>query len=400
MAPSPLRELHMIPANFDDLTFQHLQDLVTQLRREDQTIEFKRTLPGVDQQERVRWLLKPVCSFANSQGGDLLLGMTAEEGLATEVTGVEIADPDQQVMTLDQILRANLDPVVPGIRVRALAVPGIGRHVVVVRVPASWNQPHRLKVNGKFYARGSAGSFELDMPQLRQSFLLSNSLATSIQNFRSERIARIVSGDTPVATQDGIRVIVHILPVSSFSGSSALSAEDCLANFVRVLPRVRGGMTREIGIEGMTVYDVSPDGSRTYTQVFREGRIEHVEIYRPDGNFLPSVDFERVCIDSVREGIRFLTARNFGNVYFVGLAIVNAKGYELGLGQMVRFYHGDDARPFSKDTMIFSMIELSGDAPDIARALRPVFDHVWNAAGMPKSLNYDEAGAWSENRQR
>jgi len=31
--------------------------------------------------------------------------------------------------------------------------------------------------------------------------------------------------------------------------------------------------------------------------------------------------------------------------------------------------------------------------------LRPIFDALWNAAGIEKSLNYDANGIWRENLQ-
>jgi hypothetical protein len=30
------------------------------------------------------------------------------------------------------------------------------------------------------------------------------------------------------------------------------------------------------------------------------------------------------------------------------------------------------------------------------KVIRPVFDSIWNAAGWPRSMNYDEAGEWGK----
>lgn len=40
------------------------------------------------------------------------------------------------------------------------------------------------------------------------------------------------------------------------------------------------------------------------------------------------------------------------------------------------------------------MIENFGGQPHTI--LRPIFDAVWNAAGWPRSMNYDEQGNWSQ----
>jgi len=33
---------------------------------------------------------------------------------------------------------------------------------------------------------------------------------------------------------------------------------------------------------------------------------------------------------------------------------------------------------------------------DIALTLKPTFDAIWNAAGWPASLNYDDQGEWGK----
>lgn len=65
----------MIPVSFDNIDQAVLQRLVDQQRSEDHSIEYKERLPGNADSEKVPWLLKPVCSFANSEGGDLVLGV-------------------------------------------------------------------------------------------------------------------------------------------------------------------------------------------------------------------------------------------------------------------------------------------------------------------------------------
>lgn len=32
---------------------------------------------------------------------------------------------------------------------------------------------------------------------------------------------------------------------------------------------------------------------------------------------------------------------------------------------------------------------------EVAKILRPIFDAVWNACGLARSLNYDEQGNWN-----
>lgn len=395
----------MIPVSFESIDQAALQRLIDQQRSEDHTIEYKEWLPGNADSEKVPWLLKPVCSFANSEGGDLVLGVRAEQGRPAELAGVDIGadDVDAAFLRLDQTLRSSIEPAVAGTRIKAIAI-GEGRQVVVIRVPKSWTAPHRVKSNRMFYARGAAGSFELDVPQLRQAFLLSDGVQKEIENFRAERVAKIVAGDTPVVLKQGLKMIIHVLPLSSFTSGNTVPAGRFSENPHHMGPPDAMGSSWQLGLDGMTVYEVrgGDDPSRTYSQFFREGRAEFVRTFeeREGGrHYLPSTSYEDLCIRSVRSAVQRLSEFDIGAPFYVGLSLINAKGYTLGVGQMVAFMNDRELRPFDRQHMLFPMIEVQDAALDASKFLRPAFDLVWNAGGMPSSLNYDDNGNWNRNQQ-
>jgi Predicted transcriptional regulator containing an HTH domain and an uncharacterized domain shared with the mammalian protein Schlafen len=395
----------MIPLPLDEIDCAALQRLIEQQRNEDHSIEYKERLAGNADSEKVPWLLKPICSFANSEGGDLVLGLRSEQGSPAELVGVDFgADSvDATLLRLDQVIRSSLEPAVMGVRIKAVALTG-GRMAVVIRVPKSWTAPHRVKGNRTFYARGAAGSFEMDVPQLRQAFLLSEGVRKEIENFRAERVAKVIADATPVALKQGLKMVVHILPLSSFTSGSSVPAERFAERSHDMAPPDATAMNWRLGLEGVTVYDVgSGDGlSRSYSQFFREGRAEFVRTFEDragDGCYLPSTYYEDLCIRSVRVAVRRLGEFNIGAPFYVGLSLVNAKGYTLGVSRMVAFMNDRELRPFDHQHMIFPMIEVQDAGLDASRFMRPAFDLVWNAVGMRGSLNYDESGEWCNTRQ-
>ncbi len=396
----------MIPASFDQIDHAALQSLIDQQRSEDHTIEYKERLPGNADSEKVPWLLKPVCSFANSEGGDLVIGMRTDQGRPAELVGVDIdADSiDGAMLRLDQALRSSIEPIVGSVRIRAVATSS-GRLIVVVRVAKSWVAPHRVKNNRMFYARGAAGSFELDVPQLRQAFLLSDGVQKEIEGFRADRVAKIVAGDTPVELKQGLKIVVHVLPLASFTSGRTVPAELFSVRPHSMAPHRVGSMSWQLGLEGVTVHEVSRDEpSSAYSLFFREGRAEFVEAFAQragDGSgYLPSTYYEELCIESVNSAVRRLSEFDIGAPMYIGFSLINAKGYRLGVGRMVAFTNDRDLRPFDRQHMLFPMIEVQDETLDPSKFLRPAFDLVWNAGGMQKSLNYDDEGNWSQNRQR
>src|SRR5690606_29160814 len=112
----------------------------------------------------------------------------------------------------------------------------------------SWTAPHRVKSNRMFYARGAAGSFELDVPQLRQAFLLSDGVQKEIENFRAERVAKIVAGETPVVLKQGLKMVIHVLPLISFTSGKAMPAESFSENPHRMGPPDTSGLSWQLGL--------------------------------------------------------------------------------------------------------------------------------------------------------
>jgi predicted HTH transcriptional regulator len=69
----------------DSLNVDDLQALIDAGVSEGREIEFKVAVGSADKDKRE--FLADVSSFANASGGDLLIGVAAKGGIATELTG-------------------------------------------------------------------------------------------------------------------------------------------------------------------------------------------------------------------------------------------------------------------------------------------------------------------------
>ena len=140
---------------------------------------------------------KAVSAFANTAGGDLLLGVEAVEGVATALPGLDLDNPDGETLRLENMIRDGLEPRLPRVEVCPVKIAE-HRYVLVVRVPRSWIAPHRVRKNRQFYARNAAGAYPLDVGELRAAFTMSETVAARIRDFRTYRLARIHGRETPV----------------------------------------------------------------------------------------------------------------------------------------------------------------------------------------------------------
>src|SRR5262249_5126909 len=141
--------------------------------------------------------LASVSAFANTAGGDLLIGVAAEDGVASGIPGIPLAEFDHDTLRYEQLLADNLEPRLSPVAVRSVPC-GNGNHVLIIRVARSWLGPHRVTKNDRFYGRNAGGKYPLDVGELRQAFTLRENVAQRMQGFRRDRLAKIMAGSTPV----------------------------------------------------------------------------------------------------------------------------------------------------------------------------------------------------------
>ncbi len=127
---------------------------------ESKNVEFKETLP--DKSEKY---MKTIIAFANTQGGQLIVGVN---DVTREVTGV---DMDSVFKIMDRIINAVSDSCAPQI------VPDItfqtieGKTIVVVYVAPGANRPYYMKSRGKeggTYIRVAGTSRQADADKIKE----------------------------------------------------------------------------------------------------------------------------------------------------------------------------------------------------------------------------------------
>lgn len=385
-----------LPRDLSTTSTDDIQALVTARTAEGAYLEFKRDLPRPDGAGRHEFLAD-VSAFANSSGGDLVYGIDEDgEGRAIAIVA-QPGNPDDEARRLQDVLLNGIESRVPGLQVQAVIVTG--GFVVVVRVPQSWAGPHRVKTNQHFFIRESGRKRQLDVPEVRGLFLRSENQAQRVRDFRTERIGKLISGEGPHRLVPGALLIGHFVPTQAALGTVQVDPIPYMQQ--RALPVLSTTVPfSRVNADGaLAVRNPRPEGTHGYSQLFRNGYFETVKVY-PYGNGarvgLGSLAYEEQFIAVLRLLRAEYVHLGIGTEMTCMLSILDADHVELGFDRH-RYMLDDHQGFFDRKTLVLPDVLLPADlSPE--QALKPVFDLVWQSAGMQRSANYNAAGDWTPVR--
>lgn len=394
----PLRSIPI-----DDITEEDLLALIEAAVPERQEVDYKRDMYGRADGDK-REFLADVSSFANTAGGHLIIGMAEESGAPVELPGID-GNVDAEKQRLESLAHDGLEPPILGLRMASVPLAN-GGHAIVIRIPRSWNPPHRVVAHGsnRFYARNSGGKYEPKVEQLRQLFLVEPSLAERIRDFRFDRLAKIAAGETPVRLVDRSCVVLHVVPFESMDGTPRYAIKDLYDHWTEFdLIRSRPeGLDRKINLDGLVTHGGTQEGSGyfNYTQVWRSGAIESVRagivvLARNGERGVSSGTQERNLINTLTSHLTVAKKIGLPFPLVVMVSLIGVAGARLGAGQG---RHEEVGRnEFDRDMVHASqcvMETFSNEHGDVARTLRPAFDEIHNAADRLRCPHFDEDGDW------
>jgi hypothetical protein len=381
--------------NIADLNEADLDWLFQQQFAEWKTIEYKEQLNVGTESEKKKFLSQ-ITSFANAAGGNLLYGVRADKGVPqSPLTGLLLSNADQQVLALEEIVRMGVRPRIPGVVMRAVPLSN-GRYVIVIRIPQSWAGPHQVTYNGdlRFYSRASNGKYTLDVDELRSLFEAATSAGEKIRNFRADRLGKLLSGEGPVPLRRQPIYALHIVPVNAFSGVHRYDLERLRELHSHLMPFGGMGFNPRHNYDGYLAYSPDNEVAAAYTQVFRNGIIESVRggysIRSVEEKRIPHVAFEKDAIEALTRHLKLMKEMGVELPTLAMLSLVGVGGFRLH--HETGFYLFGEVWAIDRDVLMLPDVLIEDYECDAASVLKDSFDVLWQSAGYPRCLNYDEEG--------
>ena len=394
----------MIQKRIDEIDKATIDSLVTNSVSERRTLDYKEILPAPGDDEK-REFLSDVTSFANAAGGDIVYGVADERdengratGIPRSADGLNVNNIGEHKGRLESSARDGIAPRIQGIQFQI--VNGFAKGpVLIARIPKSWTGPHMVtfKNLSRFYSRNSTGKYQFDVAEIRAAFIESTSIGDKLRNFRAERLAKAIQGETAVPLGDGVRIVLHVVPLSAMSQGMVRDVTAEASKLTALLrPIQESSYGGRYNIDGFFVEGMRQTATRpgmpsygSYVQVFRSGAIEAAEGGLSfHGKLLPSSLIEKLILQATERLLDALKKMDTPLPIFAMLTLIGVKGMQMATGNIAYYHPGT----IDRDLIALPEVVIEDFDVDVARLLQPMFDAMWQASGTERSPNYDESG--------
>ncbi|STX44291.1 Divergent AAA domain [Legionella donaldsonii] len=365
----------------DPEILHEISSLVANNVRERKDIEYKREWNIKDPTNTI---LKPVCALANTTNGYIIYGIDEKSPEKLELCGISIQDVDQIKLQLENLVRDCIEPRFSGLDIAFHALPASDKHIGIVSVKRGLRGPHRDNKSYKFYARNSAGSYPMDINEIRNAFISSAHITEKIKDFIQERLKIIRAKIWPIPLSNGATVVLHIIPLSSFMNEEKYTAIQL--NEIRTQWKPEPSYFRyehwetRIILEGLLGLGRSNGIFNRYDLIWREGIIEAVSIFPPLSvndqriSCLSSENYERMIINDIRRFLQIYNNLKQDAPFVLSISYLELNNYSL---------HAENGmHSFGRDSFQLTSGIIESYNVDIIEIVKPLFDCVWNCCGL------------------
>jgi hypothetical protein len=369
----------MIPKQFERIEERDFQDLIDTKRSEDRHIDFKLTWSDDPFEE----LAKDVCAFANTEGGDIVVGMAETDRVASKVMGVDCDTVDRRIRNTESGIRSRIEPPVSGLRVQAFTIGNDGKMVFVIRVSASAAAPHRMTASKEFYVRVSAGNHPMGIFQIREAFLRGTLAEERIREFRRGRVESLIA-PSQRAVHD-VWVLLHVVSVPAMMRSNRV--DDERLNEASWKLWTFWGEDSPTDNQRFNLDGIYRGDTKRSVLLYRDGRIEGKLLVGKNSTGPTAPPSEPISLATVRNAVRrvlpnylgVLQSLDFPAPYSAMLSLVNVAGCPF-VTDSVNTFHSDRS-PLEIPDVSIADIQKS----TVSSAHRQITDMLYQSFGMEKT---------------
>lgn len=328
---------------------------------ENEYIDYKRTyehfnMPRGDEKEAKKVEFKnDVCSFANAEGGYIIIGIAENKGCASKILGIEIKNTDRFETNCRTDLAA-IHPKVPGVKFHFIEIdPESSTYVVIIFIKHDSFAPYTHIYNQsdyKFYKRNGNGKSIMTYTELRNMFNQSLSLEKEVYNYRLDRINHYKKKSTSEPDLEKF-MILHFIP-ETFQDSSynqnmyVLNKYNGIA-FSSIFSTFGCSQVSMPCVDGIRFLPHSSKEFRSECHVYNNGI---VECYSALNSFIHTSHYDDRPIlnrhkiwkdisDTINSYKRIISTLTSDNRIFIAISIIGCQGLTTDQDEITYFSRGE-----------------------------------------------------------
>ncbi len=392
-------------------TLEFVHRLIEMKVPESDFLEYKSDLRfGTIEERKELWA--DVSSFANSGGGNIIYGIEeGGEGEPVSICGLPGLDEGADIAAIRGILVSGLSRPIPGLEIRVISREEFNP-LVIIHIPFSLRLPHCIGVESDlsgYFIRKSSKRHLMALAEIREADSFLVRFRPKLWEHQARRLSRILSDKKGSSSRISGHIIILFTPAIALLGRSTVDIDE--------IPKYSQGksvfgyahFSARFNSDGWKKFFDTGEGGSAYVQYFRSGIIEAVD---------------RTIVKSIRENIKedprqggggHLTARNIAKLriehsivkevgsgldvlmqtdvdfpIFVSMALSGLSGIpafrverkidteEVDEDAADYFDFGPE---LPKGTSDFFVVELLTEPSDVALALKPTFEKLWESLG-------------------
>ena len=317
--------------------------------------------------------------------------MNETEGGQPEIVGIEIQNVDTLTQQLNQIIRANIEPILYDYALKVIPINGENSYLLLVDIAKSWSGPHAVKVNQftyRFFTRVNTDNVGLDIQNIRNSFLANEELTNKIRAFHKERNLQILARENALPV-DGPFLSLHLIPRQAFTSQTQIDLQRVERSGTLLSPIRADRYDYRYNLDGYMYYAGPQEVNRTYNQIFRNGIIEivtnrDISMSYNNTNYIPGDTVIKELISALPKYVQFYKNIGINAPIYGFLSFYNVKSHKLytetaGFSPSEITHHYINLPEFIIEAE--NMENLQSHLKDI---LQFPLDVLWNAGGIQR----------------
>lgn len=270
-------------------------------------------------------------------------------------------------------------------------------------VRRSWLRPHRVSYQewSRFYSRNSAGKYLLSIPELRDLFVRSETLAAQTRQFRAERLNLIIANETPIEISGAPKLVMHIVPFGAFDTGHRVDLVSLRNNRLGLNPLGEYSWDSGYNFDGLvTRYVPLRSGkARSYSQFFRNGCVEAVQadqVWEREGqSYCNPEHLQSTLLSTLPRYLSALRDEGIDPPIAILISLIGVKGTIMKVGEAwSRYPYSHLEQRLDRDELLLPECVIENFDANLAASLRPAFDTLWNAYSWHKCVSYTDEGEY------